>query len=143
LLLVMSLLGWRDRDEELDEDNEEEEEEEEKYEEEEEAVRKRPWIRFNTSGYYYPQLLMKVKTRKGFKKIEKKETFGLREQDGIFILLLDLPWGVLVFLLTEWLEMKETARLDSAMSCREGRIKLLSPLEKFAFKEAKNLTLAP
>ena len=40
----------------------------------------------------------------------------------------DLPWGVLVCLLREWLDMKNTAKLDSAMSCREGRENLLEAL---------------
>ena len=42
--------------------------------------------------------------------------------------LMDLPWGVLVCLLREWLEMEDVARLDTAMSCREGREKLLEVL---------------
>ena len=40
----------------------------------------------------------------------------------------DLPWGVLVCLLREWLNMEDTARLDMAMSCIEGRAKMLEVL---------------
>jgi len=40
----------------------------------------------------------------------------------------DLPWGVLVCLLREWLDMEDTAKLDTAMSCIEDRAKLLEVL---------------
>jgi len=42
--------------------------------------------------------------------------------------LMDLPCGVLVCLFREWLGMENTARLDTAMSSREGREKLLEVL---------------
>jgi hypothetical protein len=40
----------------------------------------------------------------------------------------DTPWGVFVCLFREWLDMEDTARLDTAMSCIEGRAKLLEVL---------------
>jgi len=40
----------------------------------------------------------------------------------------NVPWGVSVCVLREWLGMENTAKLDTAMCCIEGREKLLEIL---------------